>query len=213
MPTARVQQRGAGVAAGNDLQQQIHALQLALGMRGVTPTSYFNVTDNTGIQRVQVGVLNNGDYGILLRDPLGNAEELLCSVDAFYEGSLSTSSETPVSITNSPSVTCWVGASGNVRISASSQVDISGANSTATAVLTVDGNTIPVTVLEVPFAIFYVGTSASNLTLGTSGVASYYAITGGLTLSPGEHTFGLQYASLTGTTASFSLNYLLVEPL
>jgi opacity protein-like surface antigen len=116
---------------------------------------------------------------------------------------LSTTSGTPVGLGGSPTVTVNIGASGDCEITAGAFVGYPTAGS-ANAYLTVDFNG--------PYSIF----GGSGSSAGAGNLQSTRRISTWLPaifpLSPGSHTFGIQYAA-TGGTGNFSANYLKAQPL
>jgi hypothetical protein len=201
------QQRGGSQPSGPELLSRIVNIENKLGIQGSNPLAFFAVTDTTGLQRVRVGFLPNGDYGVLVADTLGNTEEYLPTSSAFNNSVISVSSLTYASPAGSPSVTAIIGKSGNARIEVGSSIFTSGGASGYVG-LTVDGAvafTSPVLV-QAAAAI-----AASNY--GARLLETWTVAQGGPgLLTPGEHTFTLAYAAGSGG-ATFEANFLAVQPL
>jgi hypothetical protein len=187
----------------NLMQQQIQALQ--------TQQQYVMV-DKNGILRVQLGLLQTGDYGLYLEDPSGNRQEILPAANAYYNPALTLSGFGPSTISGSPQVQCTIGASGNAKITIGSFIELpsaGGNNCYGGIFLVIDGG-----------GTLY-GQCQLTASLGASQVASasvtqIYSLTGllnGGTLSPGLHTFSLKYYSNnSGGYTFFAQNFLEVVP-
>jgi hypothetical protein len=166
-----------------------------------TQSQYF-FSDPQGNLRVKLGLLSNGDYGIQLTDVDGHSVELLPGVDNYHNGTLSTTSTTPVALTGSPTVTCDIAASGNCEVTAGAFV---GVDATAEGLmwLTVDGTSVG--------QIAGVSNGNSAGIGGNVQSTRNLALWQGSGLTPGQHAFGLLFSATSGT-ANFSAIYLKVQP-
>ena len=158
-----------------------------------------HVYDTQGNERVVVGELPNADYGLQVTDTLGNSEEILPAVEQFVAADINVTSTSYVS-DGGPSVTAVVGASGKVKVEASSFVSSNAASNGAWVGLFIDG-TLNLDLTEVDSAGGQITTS--------------FAFNGIVTgLSSGSHTFELRYKqSVGGSSADFSRRSLTVTPL
>lgn len=192
-----------GIINQQSLYQVIYQLQQQV--QGLATQQTGGVCQPNGLQRVSWGLLASGDYGFSVTDPNSVSNEIW-PVSTEYYGSttLTTSSTTPVSLANSPSVTCWIGASGDALLTVSAYIGVSG-TSTGVVYLKVDSGT----------ANSYVDLSNSN----TQGIAGNVTAQRRLsqfvgTLTPNQdHTFSLEYASLSGSLANFGAISITVQPL
>ena len=195
----------------NLMQQQLQALQ--------TQQQYVMV-DKNGNLRLQLGLLQNGDYGILMQDASGNHQELLPSVSAFENSALSLTGFGPSTISGSPSVTANIGASGNAKITLATQITLPASGGTSSTpcygavLIVIDGSGA--------YGEAYFGVrvgSAGNSVTGTASVAQVMSLQGllnGGTLTEGSHTFSLIYVADSGSSSNvtfFSQNYLEVQPI
>lgn len=184
------------------LQRVIQGLQSQVGE--LSRQQNFAIVDDQLRTRVQVGIMANGDYGVLLIDKSGRQQELLPSVSNYVDATLSTTSATPVSLTGSPTVTCDIGQSGDFLVTVGSDIGVDP-NCTGTVYLVVDGGG----------ARSIVGVSCSD---PTNGIAANVQSTRRATqwsigtVTPGSHTFTLKYSSSSGT-ANFSANWFEVQPI
>ena len=176
----------------------------------VSPTAvYPNVTtsDDTGATRVTMGQLNDTDYGISITDTLGNTIQLWpTSSHTGLVSPQSTTSDTPVSLSTSPEVICDIGSSGDAILSVNSFIstptDVSGY-----VYLLVDGSNI---LGSTAWLVVGAGGSALGITAQSTSRLTQIASA----LSPGPHTFTLQYSSSTsGQTVTFSYATITVQPL
>lgn len=193
------------------LEQRIHALEQKLGAAGANPQAFFSVFDANGVQRVRVGYLPNGDYGVSLADTIGNQEELLPVSSSYYDGFISpgTAGVTTTSYTlfaNAPTVTSVIGASGDAIITASAFVTNPNGG-TGDAALVVDGGA--------PALMIASGSASAAIACATTSVRRLVTWTSGPgLLTPGEHTFVLYYKTDNAShNIGFTGNYLSVEPL
>lgn len=176
----------------------------------VTPTKvYPNITtsDNTGATRVVMGQLNDTDYGISITDTASNTIQLWPT--SSYTGLLasgSTTSDTPVDLATSPVVMCEIGSHGDAIISVNSYIgtpiSVSGF-----VYLMIDG----VNPLGAGNEWLVAGGGAA-LALTVQATSRLKQVSSALT--PGEHTFKLQYASsVSGQSVTFSFATITVQPL
>ncbi|MCU4186613.1 hypothetical protein K6U06_19770 [Acidiferrimicrobium sp. IK] len=163
--------------------------------------------DATTAERVRAGHLASGDYGLQVTDSSGNTEEVLPAVESFAANVISVTSTSYVS-DGGPSVTAVVGASGKVKLDASAQLESNSAGDGVYVGLFIDGSAwtggggSDTTALLDCFSV-------GGQTLATCAVTVVLA---GLT--PGSHTFELQYRHSSGTNAGeFWNRSLLVTPL
>jgi hypothetical protein len=167
-----------------------------------TQSQYF-FSDPQGNLRVKLGLLQNGDYGILLTDLDGNMQELLPGVDAYHNGTLSTTSTTPVALTGSPTVTCDIAASGDCEVTVGAFIGILG-SSEGLVYLVVDGGT-PTQILAVS------NSNTAGIAINSQSIRKWISWQGS-GLTPGAHTFSLAYESQSGSSANFSAIFLKVQP-
>ena len=99
---------------GSYLQNTIQSLQTQLN--ALSQQQQYVIVDQLLRLRVQLGLLGNGDYGILLQDSLGNQQELLPAIGEFDFGGVTTNSTTPVTLTGF-NVNFETGHSGDFTIS------------------------------------------------------------------------------------------------
>jgi hypothetical protein len=173
------------------LKNRVHALE---------SQTNFAVRDGTGAARVQCGLLPTGDYGFQTTDPLGNTQEIITPVTSTYGGNLTTSSATMTTIANSPSVTAWIGASGDFELTISALV-FPTSTDFANVNLLIDGTTAWGPVLQV------------------NGVGAFPSVTmsrwiesGNAGLAIGSHTFALRYQSTSGSASTWQNSYLKIQP-
>ena len=168
-------------------------------MRSKYDASAYHVYDGSGTERVRLGLLANGDYGLQVIDTLGNSEEILPAVQQFVSTQITVTSQTYVS-QGGPSVTAVVGASGKVKVEASAFVAANAASVGAWVALAIDGTPV-LDLTEVDSAGGQITTSFAFNGIRTG-------------LSAGSHTFELYYkwTSASGN-ANFSNRSLLVTPI
>jgi len=208
---ADTQHRGGSQPAGAELLARIVKLETQLGIQGANPQAFFAVRDKNGIQRVRVGYLPNGDYGVWLADSIGNQEELLPVSSNYYDGEISpgTAGVITTSYTlfaNAPTVTAVIGASGDAIITASSFVTNTNGGF-GDAALVVDGGA--------PALMIASGSASAAIACATTSVRRLVTWTSGPgLLTPGSHTFTLYYKTDNAShNIGFTGNYLSVEPL
>lgn len=188
-----------GQPSGQNLLQRILNIENLLGINGAS-NALFRVADANGVQRVRIGLLPNGDYGILFNDVLGNTQELLPTVTSFAFSNLSTSSTTPATVAGSPSVTFELGASGNAIVSVGSNISSSSAGVGGLVYIVLDGVTYAQFILE-------------NLNQDNASCFAQLELSQVFGVQkPGKHTITLQYSVHAAGTALFFANVLTVEP-
>ena len=203
---AGTQQRGAGIPTGNALLQRILVLETKLGIQGANGQAFFAANDQNGIQRVRVGYLPNGDYGVWVSDTLGNVQEFLPTVSSFYAAQLSTSSTTPATLSSAPSVTAIIGASGDAIIEMGANISASGAGIGGLVYPEIDGALT--TVAGNQWLLYNL--NQSNATCYASVLVSQFF---GSKLTAGSHTFTQKYSVHSAGTALFTANVLKVTPI
>lgn len=194
--------------------QLIQVLQ-SLGRRlSSLEQAFQGVKDANGLTRVKTGLLPGGDYGIALTDPVtGVTTELLPVYQESDRGNdFSTSSTSYVADTNTPALTATVGASGDVLLTVNSFIGIPGATGGAQSGgfvgISVDGAAITGILDEVLYlANSVVGTTA----VGQAANQSAQVIVTGL--SPGQHTFEMQYKMIGPGTVNYASRFLQARPL
>jgi hypothetical protein len=165
------------------------------------------VIDKAGVKRVTIGQLPNGDYGILLADAAGATTELLPVYSGQLTGSVATSAGSYADL-GFPAVTASIGASGKVKVTASSTITITPSAAgvwPGIVGVSIDGAT--------PTGILSPILSGSLTTTGAGGSvvsASASVVVPGI--APGSHTFKLLYSSGVAVV-SFSESYLQIEPI
>jgi hypothetical protein len=189
----------------NLMQQQIQALQ--------TQQQYVMV-DKNGILRLQLGLLQNGDYGILMQDVSGNKQELLPAVSSYKASALTLTGFGPSALTDAPSVTCNIGASGNAKITLSSQIALPNSSGSISAFV----------LLQIDSGATFYGATGLNINQSASvqlggSVCSVFTIldvTGGSPLAEGSHTFSLIFEAASSSSSNntfFSETFLEVQPI
>lgn len=193
------------IPSGDYLLKRILYLENLMGINGAG-NALFSVADANGIRRVQVGALANGDYGILLRDLLGNVQELLPLKSSFYNSQLSVSSTSPTTVANSPSVTVDIGASGDAILSLGANISSNSAGVGGLVYPLIDGALTPVAGNTWLLYNNYTGNVSCFVEVQ---VSQFF----GHTLTPGSHTFTLKYSTALSGTAIFTANVLKVQPI
>jgi hypothetical protein len=198
-----------GQPSGQNLLQRILNIENLLGINGAS-NALFRVADANGVQRIRIGLLPNGDYGILLNDLLGNVQELLPAVSSFWINALQTSSVSPVTIASSPSVTIDLGNSGDCYVELASQITGQASGDQGFVYCYVDGANV-------------IGSNNTWCLQGGYGPYSQSMFVKfklsqalGKTLTPGSHTFTLKYAASpggVGNLVDFEFNVLTITPI
>jgi hypothetical protein len=192
-----------GQPSGQNLLQRILNIENLLGINGAS-NALFRVADANGVQRVRIGLLPNGDYGVLFNDTLGNQQELLPTVSSFYAGNLTTSSGSFVTIANSPSVKAYLGASGDAIVSASCNFNVS---TSGIVQLLIDGTSPGANAGEILFCIL--GAPGAVSVAATIKMSNLFQ----QTFSPNQsHTFTLKYLS-GSSSITCAQNSLTVTPI
>lgn len=168
--------------------------------------------DSAGRERVRVGHLASGDYGLNVNDPNGNGRELLPTYQSFVElapgGTVWTTTNgaaSPVAPAGGPSVTAYVGASGDALVAVSASMWISAGNG-ANVGLAIDGT------LHGSYPVLQTASLAGvpgSVTFQLTKFPGIAALTPNTT-----HTFSLLiWSSSGGATASFQGLGLSVQPI
>ncbi len=160
--------------------------------------SGLKVFDPSGNLRTFLGHLANGDYGMavysLAND--GTYQEVLPPKSNFGGNtSQNTTSASPVALSNSPSVTATVGASGNAVITASGLLDGTSSGQPQCTVY-MDGSALSYTGFLANYSASILVCSAQQLFTG---------------ISAGSHTFVLRCSSFNGAGANFQAMNLTVQ--
>jgi hypothetical protein len=175
----------------NNLQAQITALQTQ---------QLFIATDKNYNPRVRLGLLPDGDYGLAIYSAAndGTYVEINVPVVASYAGTLTTSSTSYTTLTNSPTLSVTVGASGKAFVSLSGTIGtsstVSGTPAQGKAQMYVDGVASGLVIaasITVNTSAFGVQSTNSNAILVTG-------------LSQGTHTLSIEYESPFGQSQSFT---------
>jgi hypothetical protein len=158
--------------------------------------------DTAGQPRSISGLLPSGDFGlgVYSRANDGTYQELLPSVSSADSSILTTSSTSFVA--GGPSVNATVGASGTVLVTAASYCSMSATSAGETAVVGVSVD----------------GTAAVEVLAVGTGSLAYIAAQAGSTitvpgLTPGSHSFALQYRVTDVNAGTFKNRTLIVQPL
>jgi hypothetical protein len=204
-----------------NLQQQINAVALqqtggitnssgiAVVKYGALPNGDYGyaVYDSTGNLRVQMGELPSGDYGIEIVDPTGHSNEIWPVSSAFGNGG-TLGSAGPATITGSPSVTSYLGASGDCLITVSAGLEATEGVD-ANVYLVIDG-TPYFTRTALGLSIANMGASAQIFQncSSTFRLSQWY---GSALTANASHTFSLEYEGATGL--DFSEICIVIQPL
>lgn len=191
----------------NDIERRLAALERTSQLDNSSITNgSLTVFDADRNQRVILGKLPNGDYGLLFIDSAGNAQELLPKISRFAAGTLSTTSLTYTTIAGQPAtITADIGAHGDAEITVGALVAVTNVNDTAFVGLSVDGAPAS-TCLEL--------SSTASIIAATTTLSFLASEVVGSLLSPGPHTFGLQFrGSTAGHTFNFAGVGLAVQPI
>jgi hypothetical protein len=190
------------VPSSQVLLTQIQQLQTALGLLGANPQAFFAVRDAGGFQRVRIGFLPNGDYGIWFADDFGVAQELLPTYAASV-ASLVTCVTNGGLFLSGPSVTAVIGASGKALIRLSGIA--TNSNNANNGLIEVGLNAATLGAVNGPYL-----TAAGTFTAGIQ--MAEQVVT---RLTPGENTFQLWGvpAGTTPVTCSITKSTLVVQPL
>jgi hypothetical protein len=189
------------VPSGQATLARIQNVENLLGINGAA-NALFRVLDANGMQRVRIGLLPNGDYGILFADTTGVVQELLPTYAASVAG-LVTCVTNGGLFTTGPSVTAVIGASGKALVRISGFATNSNGANNGTVQLALGGANYGTT--NGPYL-----TAAGTFTAGNQ--MSEEVLTG---LTPGEITFQLwgSPAGTTPVTCSISKSTIVVQPI
>lgn len=145
------------------------------------------------------------ETGLHYFTPAGTHSETLFPVASHYHnGTLTTTSTTPVSLPTSPTVTATVGKSGDALVTVSAFIGMTGAY-TSSIYLTIDGTT---------HGQWCAASSSAGGPIGLNSTTVRRLSDIGIALTPGSHTFALAYASSnSANSAKFSAIGLVVQPL
>jgi len=163
----------------------------------------FIVSDPQGVQRVRLGLQTNGDIGLSTTDPLGNSAEVfpLQANSVWAQEATSSTAWTDLA-TVGPTVTAWIGASGQALILASASVQTTSLN-IAEIGISIDGGAAVM--------VGVVGILTGNNSDRCAGTASAVYVQPGLT--PGQHTFKMQYQNTSAFSVDFAVRSLVVWPI
>lgn len=188
-----------------DHDRRLHTLETAAPQRFTSMSAgTYTVTDDSGVTRVQFGLLDDGTYGVGVLDDTG----ILVSLNALVFGveaeevaaTEATSSTSYVDLsTVGPSVDVTVGPSGRVLIDQSAFIGLSTGAMTAYAGTHIDGVLGP--------GVLGLSTQTADPIATT--VSGRRLVTG---LTPGVHTFTMKY-KVTSDSANYSNRVLTVQPL
>jgi hypothetical protein len=188
----------------DDVLQQIANIRTQMNRQGTE--QLWVITDQNLVERVAMGLLDNGDFGISLGDPSGNTQELLPGAFETVPGALTTSSTSAVVLAGGPAVTAHIGASGDCVVQMSTLITTAGGSGQAW--LDVDGSIVdPASGAEAAL-VYAVNSSQSSVSCQLQ-----FSTYSGTTLAPGAHTFKIRYQSPYGTSTSFYNSYLGVQPI
>jgi hypothetical protein len=203
--------RGTGVPTDSALLARIQAIENLLGISdGVIGNASLFVMDTNGMVRIRLGNQGNGDYTLSTIDPAGVRTEVWPISSAFKQNVGSRASVTPGVIAGSPSVTCWLGSSGDCLVTVSCDVQNTGAGDTDTGYLT----------LAVDSSEFTPGTPMLIGSPGNANGGSFSAtvqlskvLGSTVPVSPNsEHTFSFLFSNVTGTCSFYNMS-VIVQPI
>lgn len=119
---------------GDILMDIVRRLEILEARARVIQNGSIVVADSNNKTRVVIGQLPSGDYGVEVLDPNGNGRELLTTYQSFVELNPSgnqtwqSSSTLPALPNGGPSVTAYLGASGDALITVCATIWVSGGN-------------------------------------------------------------------------------------
>ncbi len=231
--------RGTSHPESPELLQRIQNIEAMLGITGHNAgngpgqpnsqeiTGNHKIRDANGILRVVVGQLPSGDYGYYTADPNGKSNEIWPTSSAYYQATLTTASATPVSLANSPTVECYIGASADALVTVAASVQTPRADdpvATLNLAYAIGGGSIQASNSALVLAAGDNTTSVPPLNLNLSAsyrLSEYFGaafgypnseIEAGFGVQNTDVTFSLQYSSFTGT-CGFSGISIVVLPL
>jgi hypothetical protein len=177
----------------------------------MAPGTAITFFDAAGIKRVILGALPSGDYGLQVADPSDVSNEIWPVSSGFaLGGSSSATSPTALSpASDSPTVECFLGASGDAIITCSASIYAATANLVANVNLAIDGTSPTDAIIVEARLLAGVGVPGS----AAIRLSDWWTALGGTMPTPSEsHTFSLLY-SVTTSAADFSNIGLMVQPL
>jgi hypothetical protein len=179
---------------------------LALG-ENADGTNSLEVFDTSGNLRTALGQLASGDYGLAVTDPHGVTNEVFPVSSKYVNGPLATSSTTPFAITGSPSVTAYLGASGDALVTVCCLMNTGITSTLGEVDLWVDGSSYG-------SALFmgYPSSAGSAVEASCSTTRRLSDWEGALPAN-GNHVFTLRYSSSAGTSIGFNAISIVVQPL
>lgn len=187
----------------NDMHKRLASLERSSQLDNSSITNgSLTVFDADRVARVVVGKFSDDDFGIQLSDPNGNVQELLPTVSEFHGGPFIAASAGYVAPAGTPIVEAWIGASGNAVITVSSQIETTVSGDSGFVGVSVDGTTA--------LDIAQLGLGSGVITGSAAAVLRASDFFG--PLSPGSHTFQLQYRCTSTHNVGFSFNFLEVRP-
>jgi hypothetical protein len=205
----------SGLPANEYLLRLIQGMQSQIG--SMATQQGLTVVDSKLRQRIQIGLLSNGDYGCLLSDPTtGQTTELLPIYQAniLGTGTQSTSSTTYTELsTPGPTVTATIGQSGNALLTCNAYMGLSATvGGTATGIVGISVDSAAPTG-SLNDLLYYSVTVPAGTAAGWGFAANQSAqivVTG---LTPGQHTFQMQYKVVGANPVNFGSCFLQVRPL
>ena len=200
---------GANLPASDALAARLIALERAVQV--LATQQQFICTDSSDVERVRLGLLASGDFGLAVTDPTTSTVTEFLPV--YYSQVPALEATTSGSYTNlttaGPTLTATIGASGNALVTVNTYMGvnaIAGSQAGGLVGVSVDG-AAPTGVLD---EILYYSISAAAA-VGIAGNNSAAVIVTGL--SPGQHTFTMKYKTFNGGTVNFGPRYLQVRPI
>jgi hypothetical protein len=177
--------------------------QVAFSGEDNSGDTYLCFYDDAGNPRCRLGLLPNGDYGLITysRANDGTYNEINPIQVDVVQSTLSTSSTTYVNLSG-PSVTATIGATGNALVRCSCFIVPQVANLTGYVGVSIDGGTPS-------FDWLGVGVTGTSVFIADNACTERLA-TG---LSAGSHTFELYYRTSAASTCDFSGSSLTVQPI
>lgn len=163
---------------------------ITLGQDG-TGVPGLSVFDPTGTKQVQLGEIATSPvlYGLAVLDPTHSFLQRVGGISAAVANGLqTTSSTTYVTFSDDPVVVVTIGPSGQAEVTYGAHFGTGGDNDEGRAALTIDG--------AMASASEFIDVSCSGAGIGVASSVSKTSVIAGLT--PGSHTFSLQYFCLTG---------------
>jgi hypothetical protein len=187
--------------------------QLRRDIDALTSAGSFQFSDQNFAIRVVIGLLPDGDFGLLVSDALGNATEILPVYQNSVATNEGTSSTTYADLTTpGPLLTAMIGASGNALLTVNATIGIPGSvvNNTQSGGfvgVSIDGGA-PAAPLD---QVLYFANTSTGTALGQKANQSAQVVVTGL--SVGQHTFEMKYEMDGPGTVNFGNRFLQVRPL